>query len=341
MGEAAEGEPTAVEPAVDPALLRTLEAAGLPARGPYLSTHGWVSRAWVGEDDVVRLSDGRFRDAYRHEAAVVGLLEGSEVPHAPHIAHGDGPDGPWSVSERLPGRTLHAAWPKADRSARRALIESLGSALRALHQVPVPENLRPPWLADALAGEPWPAYHPPVVSAAPAQVEAARRRPDHDARLLADVAAWIQDRMGLFADDRPVLVHGDLHGSNVMIDQGRVTGLIDFAEASAQAADAELDTLLRWCARSEEFPPTPGGHGLERSTLAEVPRWLHAAYPELFQREHLRERLAVYDLTMELAIYAHHPEPGPRGTAQGRLTRMLRGRSHLDGVMSQLDGLVE
>lgn len=336
VGDTAESDPAEGEPAADPALLRTLTAAGLPARGRFRSQGGWVSRAWVGEDHVVRLSDGRFRDAYPHEAAVVGLLEGTEVPHAPHIAHGDGPDGPWYVSERLPGRTLHAAWPQADPSTRRALIESLGSALRALHSVPAPEDLRPPWLIDALAGEPWPAYHPPMVSAAQEQVEAARRRPGHDARLLADVAAWLEDRVGLFANDPHALVHGDLHGSNVMVDQGRVTGLIDFAEASAQPADAELDTLLRWCARAEEFPPTPGGRGLEGTTLAEVPRWLHGAYPELFEREHLRDRLNVYDLCMELAIYAHHPEPGPRRTAHTRLTDLLRGHNHLDGLLEQL-----
>lgn len=181
--------PLVGEPASDATLLRTLAAAGLPATGRFLPKFGWVSRAWVGDEYVVRLNThDQFRDAYRHEATVTDLLAGSEVPHARHVAHGDGPDGPWYVSERLPGRTLHEAWPTADSPTRRGMIESLGSALRALHQVPVPHDLLPPWLADALAGGPWPAYHPPVVSAALQQVEAARRLPGHDARLLGRVS---------------------------------------------------------------------------------------------------------------------------------------------------------
>src|SRR5437763_268040 len=127
------------EPATDPALLRILTAAGLPATGRFLPKAGWVSRAWVGDEYVVRLNtDGRHRDAYRHEAAVVELLAGSEVPHARHLDHGDGPDGPWYISERLPGRTMHEAWPAADLPTRQAMIESLGAALRALHRIPVP-----------------------------------------------------------------------------------------------------------------------------------------------------------------------------------------------------------
>lgn len=324
---------SSVEPADDPALLRTLEAAGLPTTGRFRPRAGWVSRAWVGDDWVVRLNeDVRHRDAYRHEAAVVGLLAGSDVPHARVLAHGVGPDGPWYVSERLPGRTLHEAWPAADPATRRTMVESLGSALRALHRVRVPAGLLPPWLIGALDGGPWPAFHPPVVSATLQLVEAARRRPGHDPHLLVDVAGWIEQRLVLFAADDPVLVHGDLHGSNVIVDRGRVTGLVDFAEASAQPADVELDTVLRWCARSRQYPPAPDGRGLDETALADVPRWLRGAYPELFGREHLRERLEFYDLHVELALHAHHPEPAVRDAAQSRITRLLSGRNHLDGL---------
>ena len=323
------------EPATDPALLRILTAAGLPATGRFLPKAGWVSRAWVGDEYVVRLNtDRRHRGAYRHEAAVVELLAGSEVPHARHLDHGDGPDGPWYISERLPGRTMNDVWPAADSHTRQAMIESLGAALRALHRIPVPAGLLPPWLADAIAGKkPWAAFHPPVVSAALQLVEDARRLPGHDSRLLADVADWIQERLAWFAADEPVLVHGDIHGSNLMVDQGRVTGLIDFAEALAQPADVELDNLLRWCATARAYPPVPGERGLDETTLTEAPGWLHGAYPELFEREHLRERLRFYDMHNELAQYAHHPHPDIREGARGRIAGLLSGHNHLDGLV--------
>jgi len=317
----------------DPALLRTLVAAGLPATGRFLPKAGWVSRAWVGDEYVVRLSNGQFRDAFRHEATVVNLLAGSEVPHARHIAHGDGPDGPWYISERLPGQTLYEVWPTADSHTRQTIIESLGAALRALHRVPVPADLLPPWLADAIAGAPRSAYHPPVLRAACQQVEDARRLHGQDSLLLADTADWIQERLALFAANEPVLVHGDVHGSNVMVDQGCVTGLIDFAEALAQPADVELDTILHWCAKAREYPPTPDKQGLDETTLTEVPGWLHSAYPELFEREHLRERLLFYDMLRELALYAYHPQPDVREEVHGLIARLLSGHNHLDGLV--------
>src|SRR5258708_10956606 len=125
---------------------------------------------------------------------------------------------------------MYDVWPGADSHTRQAMIESLGFALRALHRVPVTADLLPPWLADALAGKPWAAFHPPVVSAALQQVEDARRLPGHDSRLLADVADWIQERLALFAPDEPVLGHGDLHGSNLIAPQGPLPGLIHSPE---------------------------------------------------------------------------------------------------------------
>lgn len=328
-----QSKPIVAEVATDPVLLRTLAAAGLPETGRFVLKAGWVSRAWVGDEYVVRLSNRQARDSYHHEASIVMLLSGSEVPHARHLAHGDGPDGPWYVSERLPGRTLHEVWPTVDSLTRKAMIESLGSALRALHSIPVTADLLPPWLADALAGKPRAAYHPPVVDAALQLVDDARRVPGHDSRLLAEVADWIQERLPLFAADKPVLVHGDLHGSNVIVNQGGVTGLIDFAEALTQPGDVELDTILRWCAKAQEYPSTPDERGLDETTLTEVPGWLHGAYPELFGREHLRERLLFYDMQRELAMYAHHPQPDIREEVQTRLARLLAGHNHLDGLV--------
>jgi hygromycin-B 7''-O-kinase len=117
-----------------------------------------------------------------------------------------------------------------------------------------------------------------------------------------------------------------------MVDEGRVTGLVDFAEAVAQPADVELDTILRWCAKASAYPPVPDGRGLDENTLTDVPGWLRGAYPELFERELLRERLLFYDMQRELALHAHHPLADEREAARDRIARVLSGHNHLDGL---------
>ncbi len=318
-----------VTPDEDPLLHRTLTAAGLATEGEFTTKAGWVSKAWIGDQLVVRVGQHRFGQAFEHEGLVTDLLAGTAVPHAQQLARGIGPEGPWAITTRLPGRTLHEAWPQADQQERRSMIDSLGQALSALHQLTPPSDLKPPWLTAALAGGPWPAFHPPLVDQLPTQIEQARTRSAADLAVLDQVAEWVQARVGLFTDDQSVLVHGDLHGSNVMVHQGQVTGLVDFAEAVAQPADADLDSLLRWCARPAEFPPSPGGSTLDPHSLRPVPSWLRGSYPALFERDQLADRLRYYDLWLELSILLHHPEPEQRSTARDRVLGLIRGRHHL------------
>ena len=95
----------------------------------------------------------------------------------------------------------------------------------------------------------------------------------------------------------------------------------------------ELDTILRWCAKAREYPPAPNKQGLDETTLTEVPGWLHGAYPELFERDQLRQRLNFYDMYVELALYAHHPDPEVREAAHDRIARLLSGHNHLDQLI--------
>src|SRR5262245_17275213 len=148
------------------------------------------------------------RFATRRESSTCSPAARSHTPATSATATGR--TGPGLSPNACPAKRCTTRGRRRTHTMRRAMIESLGPTLRALHQVSAPAGLLPPWLADALAGQPRMAYHPPVVDAALHEVDAARRQPRHDSRLLADVTDWIQQRLQLFAADEPVLVHGDL-----------------------------------------------------------------------------------------------------------------------------------
>ena len=206
------------EPATDPALLRTLAAAGLPATGRFLPKAGWVSRVWVG-------------DEYRRttEQRTVSRLVSPRGYSRQPARRQRGPTRPAPRPRRRPGRAVvRLRTPARPNPARGVAGGGLAHA---------PSNDREPRLcvartapgscrggpAAALAGRR--ARRQAAGCVPPTRGErgapsgrGARRQPGHDARLLADVADWIQERLALFAADEPVLVHGDVHGSNVIVD---------------------------------------------------------------------------------------------------------------------------
>lgn len=294
----------------DPAAFarQLLESLGLPAR-PLAASDGWANQVWLAPAQVVRITSGRFRDAFAHERAVLRLLPAA-VPHASVRAYGRVGGREWLVQDRVAGRTLMQVWSELSAGQRRAATEQLGSALRALHAVPVPAAFGAPWLDDAPApgSRPEDTYHAP-----PGHyrwmLDAAHRAPGADRALLDEVGAFIAQRLDAFAGDTTVLVHADAHFANLLWDGDRLAAVLDFEGARPAAADLELDTLLRFAREPEQYRGRDGQAGATRRELAAFPDWLAGAYPELFAHPRLPARLEVYEALWRL-VQVHHSSPG-------------------------------
>ncbi len=61
---------------------------------------------------------------------------------------------------------------------------------------------------------------------------------------------------------------------------------------------------------------------------ANAPGWLEEAYPELFGRSNLEQRLRLYEL-VALSVGLRHAVPGVRVYSEKRLADVLGGRSHV------------
>lgn len=138
----------------------------------------------------------------------------------------------------LPGAPILRA--ALDDAALCALAPALGAFLRALHAIPL-APVRAAGLADdprgdvgrvAARGRDWLARVPlaPALAAAAGALLGGPPPADVDAR---------------------VLVHGDFHAGNLLVDRGEVSGVIDWGDAAA--GDPAIDLAIGW-----SLVPAPG-----------------------------------------------------------------------------------
>lgn len=321
---------------------RALESAGV-TEGGLVSRRGWSNAAWIGDRYVIRASPGRLRGSLEHEHRVVGAVGPRGIPVAPAIASGRHAEGEWIVSHRLRGRTLAEAWPDADATERRHIGLELGTTLRALHCLDLPDLPPPPWWVDAHDPANFHNAYKPHVDLAPQMVDAARRFPGVDHRLLDRVDAMVRELRPLFDGDRRVLTHADVHGHNVFLaGPSHAVHLLDWEGAHHAAADLELDMLLRWSAAAHAIPEEPDGEAtIAEGDATELVDHVAAGYPELFgDTPRLRRRLEYYAVQWHL-VQVHfdrywrdtHPEledEPPVGDWSDLRVLVDDGRSHLD-----------
>lgn len=198
--------------------------------------HGLTSTvAFVEPGDVVlkRCATPEYLDWLRREHTVLGALSTTDLPVPRALDFADRGDEAWLVMTRLPGAPCSAVLPRLLPAARRRLLRTVGAFLRRLHATPIPEPLRDdrPWLERRLE-------------------QAERNLPwcDGSAALLAEL------RRTRPAPAPETLVHGDLDLDNLLVDGGRVTGLVDWSGGDRGDPRFDLALALR---PGDGLPLTP------------------------------------------------------------------------------------
>jgi aminoglycoside phosphotransferase (APT) family kinase protein len=134
---------------------------------------------------------------------------------------------PWSIVRWLPGKNLlHAALPNAAGTA--TVLERL---FLALHQPAPPDAPRNPWRGVPLEARE-DAFNDHL-----AQIEDIVDR-------RAVLGLWDRVRSVAHWPGPPLWLHGDLHPGNLLVSDGRLSGVIDFGDLTS--GDPATDLSVLW-----------------------------------------------------------------------------------------------
>lgn len=299
MGAGGAG-PLAVVPVTAAEMARVFERHGLGPihrmerlRGGRINAAYLVNGEWVAR---VRPA-GKDGAAFRKERALFERLRG-RVPVPEVVAldeTGAAVPAPCLISRRAPGETLARAWLRAGSRQREWLLAQLGELLRAVHEITFPA------CGDLPGGELQPSagWSDYLDTRLRRRLAIVRALPGAPAPLLDAIEAFARRSAPALAVGSARLVHRDLHFGNVLVEEDRITALLDFEAAVAAPPDYELDQLarfLRWPGLFLTDMP-----GVEASAFRGVWSGLQRVYPELFQAPRLATRLALYSLEYDLA----------------------------------------
>ena len=272
--------------------------------GGVVLAESWSNDTWLTGGSVLRVCWRGDRERLVREGMLLESLP-VWVPHATVMAAGCTEGLTWMVVRRLPGERLDLVWPQLSDRERHDAVVSLARALKALHQWKPPSGVR-----EQLRQAPLPAPVTPddIVGAGIVPLPVPRlfvllgwleEQPGMDRDLVGRVRMRVEELRPLVSDaefEDGVVVHGDASFANVLWHEGRLVALLDLEWARLGPPDLEFATIS-----GDDVDiyaqVSPGA-----VTASEVPMlvWLRAGYPELFDREHLTERVWFYDICFRI-----------------------------------------
>ena len=196
-------------------------------------TYTTLRRSLLGEN-IIFFVDSRFvikiyapvRGQYAREAAALEFAHGKFGIETPEVLHKGELEGwPYLVMTYLEGLPMREVWLEMEASERLSIVTRLSAALRELHAHAAPLS------QDALNRD-WRAF---VEQQSRKAVER-QRTCNANPEWLESLPAFIAARMKLLPSSfRPVMLHGDVHPGNVLLNEkgGRwqITGLFDFGDS--------------------------------------------------------------------------------------------------------------
>lgn len=263
---------------------------------------------------LLRLSAAPMAREQEQFRRVAGLRN---VPHIRHVGLLERDAGPihYTLLTLLPGDDLINVYDQTTVAQQERLGGEVAAFLDALHAIRGAHydiGLYIPAIAD-YAGT-WRAGHGRYwemlqEGAAGLALQPESRRVFAQAfRFLGDHAAALDPQAG------PSLLHNDFHPKNILLHQGRFSGVIDWECSQYGEADFDLCHLIHWCA----YPPRPNMD--LRPFLGAV----LAAAPRCARVPGLARRLAIYQVEHEIQQILWSGAAAEAGRVP-RLARWLEG----------------
>lgn len=254
----------AAEITIDEALVRRLLQAQCPALALLplsLADEGWDNAIWrLGEQFCVRVPRRTVADQLvRHEQQFVPELSARLCLPVPELLHAGVPTKGypwhWSVLTWLPGHPADEGWPVCGE----AIV--LAGFLKQLHlpadaTAPRNEHRGVSLRGRATLGE--------------QRLALLRQRTDSITAKIDQI--WHEALAADETSDRCWL-HGDLHARNILVCEGKISGIIDWGDITAGDAATDLASIWMLFSDEEARSGAISFYGPDRHLLARAKGW--------------------------------------------------------------------
>ena len=281
-------------------LVKTICAKeGIISRNIRALSGGQVNQVFLIDDEYV-LRIGAREDAFQRLKQETELLQSlnNNIPVPKIFAFGQHDGLVYQIQRFLPGQKLISVWKHLPPEVQDNLAAELASYLKILHCMPLASSGYAS--QNAQRYDTWVDLLSDKFKHILEEIKTLNIRMVPGFIELA--VNYFDENKQVLEDNAPALLHGDLTMVNILVDEGKISAILDFEYSMQAPKDYELLVMEAFCLYPNDWAEEIDEVYCTADFASFIPL-LQKHYPELFETPHLRKRVNLYHLVSALDSY--------------------------------------
>lgn len=257
------------------------------------SVAGFINQVFLTEDYVVKMYDKSNQSGYNKE---LWFYKEVHPDYAPRLM-GYGED--YIVLERIKGHGLYHVWPNMDDAKREQIVSKIAYIIKELAKVDCEE-------VKALF-EYQVNWKQSLLDEMNRHFEELKKNNGIPVALGEEVRNYITENAKFLGNEQSCLVYTDLHFDNLIITEDEKIYLIDYEMLKVAPKDYVLDVWQRMTIHPFTYANLEDHEKTLPKDYVHILEWLERYAPEVFEHQHVKERVNIYSMLYELNILRSYP----------------------------------
>ena len=206
------------------------------------------------------------------------------------------------IYPKIVGDNLYAKWHLLSNDQRKIIIKQLCDILKVINKSPYDEFLQK---FDVNFSNNW---HDKILNQVQNSLKKIEEKKLLSSEFIEAIKNFMEDNHHVLKEQKLALVYWDAHFDNILVQDTKIVGLLDFERTEVSSMDFVLDIIKRMVEYPKKYMSEKFEKFAKKEDYTHLLDWFQEFYPELFEFENLDKRLDLYAVEHDLDTLIWYPD---------------------------------
>ncbi len=208
----------------------------------------------------------------------------------------------FTIYPKIEGDNLYAKWHLLSDDQRKIIIKQLCDILKVINKSPYDEFLQK--FAVNFSDN----WHDKILNQIQNLLEKIEQKKLLSPEFIQAIRKFVANNHYVLKEQRLALVYWDAHFDNILVQDMKIVGILDFERTEVSSMDFVLDIVKRMVEHPKKYMSEKFEKFAKKEDYAHLLEWFQEFYPELFEFKNLEKRLNLYSIEHDLDTLLWYPD---------------------------------